>query len=316
MPGDHPVHWDHSIQGSTLSSIGVILNVSKGVSCAPQRAGSNSINNYDPRIHEPSTDQNIFGRHLCHRCPAYKIRYDLFAWPPLHVTQYNSTIAFKTPWPQKNYRHRHSASSAMRWVLGETRSRRYGTPARISSCAMDCLRSMKISGCSIRMRCQGIPVRRPHSYVWALAQPFAAYRHLYPPVFTCQEPTCRHFHNSAVKITLTEPCTYKATLFTLRDGALPVYTTSLYCRGTPPIKVSFLASYVACRLQSPLPPQLCGAFTNLLSDILWRDAKCGPGIPALLCRSCFTRVLHKWNGFWMVCTEEYYAVCHSPIGLS
>ncbi|KIM42532.1 hypothetical protein M413DRAFT_408395 [Hebeloma cylindrosporum] len=31
--------------------------------------------------------------------------------------------------------------------------------------------------------------------------------------------------------TLTNPRTHKATLFTLRNGSLPVYTTSLYCRG-------------------------------------------------------------------------------------
>ncbi|KAL1937523.1 hypothetical protein VTO73DRAFT_13109 [Trametes versicolor] len=30
-------------------------------------------------------------------------------------------------------------------------------------------------------------------------------------------------------MTLTEPITYRATLFTLREGALPVFTTSLYC---------------------------------------------------------------------------------------
>ncbi|EIW56144.1 uncharacterized protein TRAVEDRAFT_129214 [Trametes versicolor FP-101664 SS1] len=30
-------------------------------------------------------------------------------------------------------------------------------------------------------------------------------------------------------MTLTEPITYRATLFTLREGALPIFTTSLYC---------------------------------------------------------------------------------------
>ncbi|KAJ6580125.1 hypothetical protein DFH09DRAFT_855229, partial [Mycena vulgaris] len=29
---------------------------------------------------------------------------------------------------------------------------------------------------------------------------------------------------------LTDPLTHNATLFTLKHGALPIYTTSLYCR--------------------------------------------------------------------------------------
>lgn len=33
-------------------------------------------------------------------------------------------------------------------------------------------------------------------------------------------------------MTLTEPVTHKASLFTLSEGSLPVFTTSLYCRGT------------------------------------------------------------------------------------
>jgi hypothetical protein len=31
---------------------------------------------------------------------------------------------------------------------------------------------------------------------------------------------------------LTEPVSHKATLFTLRDGAIPIFTTSYYCHGT------------------------------------------------------------------------------------
>ena len=49
---------------------------------------------------------------------------------------------------------------------------------------------------------------------------FVAYRHLYPPVRQC---TVCHG-------TLKEPVKHKATLFTLREGALPVYVTSLFCR--------------------------------------------------------------------------------------
>ncbi|KAF5345361.1 hypothetical protein D9758_008449 [Tetrapyrgos nigripes] len=59
-----------------------------------------------------------------------------------------------------------------------------------------------------------------------------SYRHLYPPVHTCQVSTCRHhILNSEREFNLCEPSTYKATLFTLKDGVLPIYTTSLYCRG-------------------------------------------------------------------------------------
>ena len=64
-----------------------------------------------------------------------------------------------------------------------------------------------------------------------LTDSFQAYRHLYPPTRVCNTSGCiGHRHSNNIK-TLTEPVTYKATLFTLREGSLPIYTTSLYCRG-------------------------------------------------------------------------------------
>ncbi|KAI0350653.1 hypothetical protein OH77DRAFT_1572366 [Trametes cingulata] len=45
----------------------------------------------------------------------------------------------------------------------------------------------------------------------------------------CLERTCVNHRPSDEIMTLTEPLSYRATLFTLREGALPVYTTSLYC---------------------------------------------------------------------------------------
>ncbi|KAF4607371.1 hypothetical protein EYR38_001439 [Pleurotus pulmonarius] len=50
----------------------------------------------------------------------------------------------------------------------------------------------------------------------------SSYRHIFPPTrfYTYPECTAR----------LTEPVTHKATLHTLREGSLTVYTTSLYCR--------------------------------------------------------------------------------------
>ncbi|KAJ7185334.1 hypothetical protein C8R46DRAFT_981891 [Mycena filopes] len=41
---------------------------------------------------------------------------------------------------------------------------------------------------------------------------------------------CANHRDDENILTLVEPLTYKATLFTLQYGALPIYTTSLYCR--------------------------------------------------------------------------------------
>ncbi|KAJ7626185.1 hypothetical protein FB45DRAFT_1085094, partial [Roridomyces roridus] len=42
---------------------------------------------------------------------------------------------------------------------------------------------------------------------------------------------CPNHRDSNDVMTLTEPLTHKATLYTLRNGVLPIYSTSLYCRG-------------------------------------------------------------------------------------
>lgn len=61
--------------------------------------------------------------------------------------------------------------------------------------------------------------------------PSSAYHHMYPPNRVCTTPDCPRFHSSNTVKMLTEPVTHKATLFTLREGSLPIYTTSFYCRG-------------------------------------------------------------------------------------
>lgn len=55
----------------------------------------------------------------------------------------------------------------------------------------------------------------------------------------CQIFGCEHYRESDDIATLAEPVTHKATLFTLHNGALPVFTTSTYCRG----KNYFLQSF-------------------------------------------------------------------------
>ncbi|KAJ7627805.1 hypothetical protein DFH06DRAFT_1272919 [Mycena polygramma] len=57
-----------------------------------------------------------------------------------------------------------------------------------------------------------------------------SFRHLYPPVRSCQHSGCRNHHEDGNILTLTDPLTYSSTLFTLRHGAIPIFTTSLYCR--------------------------------------------------------------------------------------
>ncbi|TFY69096.1 hypothetical protein EVJ58_g607 [Rhodofomes roseus] len=57
------------------------------------------------------------------------------------------------------------------------------------------------------------------------------YRDVFPPTRTCLNAACGHYRNDDAIATLTDPITYRATLFTLREGALPVFVTSVYCRG-------------------------------------------------------------------------------------
>jgi len=57
----------------------------------------------------------------------------------------------------------------------------------------------------------------------------AAYRHLIPPTRVCHVFDCPNHRDNNDVATLGEPVTHKATLFTLHDGVLPVFTTSLYC---------------------------------------------------------------------------------------
>lgn len=57
------------------------------------------------------------------------------------------------------------------------------------------------------------------------------YGDLFPPTRVCLRPECPNYRQNNDVMTLTEPTSYRATLFTLRDGALPVHTTSLYCHG-------------------------------------------------------------------------------------
>lgn len=40
-----------------------------------------------------------------------------------------------------------------------------------------------------------------------------------------------NYRSDETILTLAEPVSHKATLFTLSEGAIPIYTTSLYCRG-------------------------------------------------------------------------------------
>ncbi|KAJ7168385.1 hypothetical protein C8R43DRAFT_822857, partial [Mycena crocata] len=57
-----------------------------------------------------------------------------------------------------------------------------------------------------------------------------SFRHLYPPVRVCINSECTNHRDSDEIKTLTDPITHKATLFTVQHGALPIYTSSLYCR--------------------------------------------------------------------------------------
>lgn len=72
----------------------------------------------------------------------------------------------------------------------------------------------------------------PRQLLYHLYHPYddvPGYRDLYPPTRVCLHPSCKNFRQSSDTLTLTEPISYRATLFTLREGALPIHTTSLYC---------------------------------------------------------------------------------------
>ncbi|KAK7001157.1 hypothetical protein R3P38DRAFT_3612695 [Favolaschia claudopus] len=58
-----------------------------------------------------------------------------------------------------------------------------------------------------------------------------SFAHLLPPVRVCQDSYCPNYRDSEDIMTLKEPLSHKATMHTLRNGAPPVYSTSLYCRG-------------------------------------------------------------------------------------
>ncbi|KDQ52939.1 hypothetical protein JAAARDRAFT_183569 [Jaapia argillacea MUCL 33604] len=58
---------------------------------------------------------------------------------------------------------------------------------------------------------------------------------LYPPTETCLDPACRHVleYQDVVYLSereLKEPSQYEITVFTVKLGAVPGFTTSLYCR--------------------------------------------------------------------------------------
>ena len=55
---------------------------------------------------------------------------------------------------------------------------------------------------------------------------------LYPPTRVCQKYDCARYRVDSSVCTLSEPVSYKATLFTLQNGVLPVFATSYYCHGS------------------------------------------------------------------------------------
>ncbi|KAJ7085416.1 hypothetical protein B0H15DRAFT_910362 [Mycena belliarum] len=57
-----------------------------------------------------------------------------------------------------------------------------------------------------------------------------SFRHIFPPVRVCSDRSCSNHRDTDEIMTLTDPLSHKATLFTVKSGALPVYTSSLYCR--------------------------------------------------------------------------------------
>lgn len=67
-------------------------------------------------------------------------------------------------------------------------------------------------------------------------------RDLYPPFRTCIDNNCLVAHTGAA-LELKEESSYPVTLFTSDIGAVPVWTTSLYCRSTFPIAISFSGNF-------------------------------------------------------------------------
>lgn len=72
------------------------------------------------------------------------------------------------------------------------------------------------------------------TYFFLLLLALSAYRHQYPPTRICLTPRCSNARpdgNPDHIRTLTNALTHQATLFTMWEGALRIYTTSTYCRG-------------------------------------------------------------------------------------
>ncbi|KAF7342791.1 hypothetical protein MSAN_01994700 [Mycena sanguinolenta] len=92
-----------------------------------------------------------------------------------------------------------------------------------------------------------------------------SFRHLYPPVRSCQNSDCQNYCTDENKLTLGEPLTYNGTLFTLKYGALPIHTTSFYCR-----RKSF--SLHICT--APICEQFAIAVTTIIITFTSKD-RCG-----------------------------------------
>ena len=82
---------------------------------------------------------------------------------------------------------------------------------------------------------------------------------LYPPTRVCQTFGCTRYRAEQNICTLTEPVSYKATLFTLRSGGLPVFAVSYYCRGSSFDGILQRPAYVRGSMSSPVLSQLSGA---------------------------------------------------------
>ncbi|KAF4609858.1 hypothetical protein D9613_010386 [Agrocybe pediades] len=67
-----------------------------------------------------------------------------------------------------------------------------------------------------------------------------AYRHIYPPTWVCLSEGCINHRPDNSFTTLSDSSTYPAALFTLREGILPVYATSLSC---PECRVRYYNNY-------------------------------------------------------------------------
>jgi hypothetical protein len=95
------------------------------------------------------------------------------------------------------------------------------------------------------VQCSRLPKRskllRPCAWHWCVVVRdfscctdlnYIGYHDLYPPTRVCQSLECTNYRVNDEVATLTDPLAYRASLFTLRDGALPVHSVSTYCRGT------------------------------------------------------------------------------------